>query len=244
MRGSELGSRSNRARESAQRGPRSVERRPRSSNCSPPNSASLRRPCSRRPMPIADAVDAIARRLARGGALHYVGAGSSGRLAVLDAAEMHADVRNAPGARARAHRRRRVRAGKLGRGRRGRRRRRCGADRRMRECRRCGRRDLRQRRRGVRRSRRHVGSRARRIYARNYERLRVVARTSGADRHRVGYGPRSTDGIDANEGRDGAEDRAKYAFHGGDGAAGKGSREFDGRSGRDRMRSCATARCE
>ncbi len=38
--------------------------------------------------PIADAVDAVAQRLARGGTLHYVGAGSSGRLAVLDAAEM------------------------------------------------------------------------------------------------------------------------------------------------------------
>lgn len=38
---------------------------------------------------LADAVDAIAGRLARGGALHYVGAGSSGRLAVLDAAEMY-----------------------------------------------------------------------------------------------------------------------------------------------------------
>lgn len=40
-------------------------------------------------VPVADAVDAIAQRLARGGALHYVGAGSSGRLAVLDAAEMY-----------------------------------------------------------------------------------------------------------------------------------------------------------
>ncbi|HET6275914.1 MAG TPA: N-acetylmuramic acid 6-phosphate etherase [Candidatus Cybelea sp.] len=37
---------------------------------------------------IAGAVDAIAARLARGGTLHYVGAGSSGRIAMLDAAEM------------------------------------------------------------------------------------------------------------------------------------------------------------
>lgn len=37
---------------------------------------------------IARAVDAIAERLARGGTLHYVGAGSSGRIAVLDAAEI------------------------------------------------------------------------------------------------------------------------------------------------------------
>lgn len=37
---------------------------------------------------IARAVDAIAQRLDRGGTLHYVGAGSSGRIAVLDAAEM------------------------------------------------------------------------------------------------------------------------------------------------------------
>lgn len=37
---------------------------------------------------IAHAVDAIAERLARGGTLHYVGAGSSGRIAVLDASEM------------------------------------------------------------------------------------------------------------------------------------------------------------
>lgn len=38
--------------------------------------------------PIATAVDEIAARLVRGGALHYVGAGSSGRIATLDAAEM------------------------------------------------------------------------------------------------------------------------------------------------------------
>jgi N-acetylmuramic acid 6-phosphate etherase len=37
---------------------------------------------------IARAVEAIADRLALGGLLHYVGAGSSGRIAVLDAAEM------------------------------------------------------------------------------------------------------------------------------------------------------------
>jgi N-acetylmuramic acid 6-phosphate etherase len=37
---------------------------------------------------IARAVDAIAARLSRGGRLHYVGAGSSGRIATLDAAEM------------------------------------------------------------------------------------------------------------------------------------------------------------
>jgi N-acetylmuramic acid 6-phosphate etherase len=37
---------------------------------------------------LARAVDEIAPRLARGGALHYVGAGSSGRIAALDAAEM------------------------------------------------------------------------------------------------------------------------------------------------------------
>lgn len=37
---------------------------------------------------VARAVDAIAQRLTRGGTLHYVGAGSSGRIAVLDAAEM------------------------------------------------------------------------------------------------------------------------------------------------------------
>jgi N-acetylmuramic acid 6-phosphate etherase len=37
---------------------------------------------------IAQVVEQIAQRLANGGALHYVGAGSSGRIAVLDAAEM------------------------------------------------------------------------------------------------------------------------------------------------------------
>ena len=37
---------------------------------------------------IAHAVDEIAARLARGGRLHYVGAGTSGRIATLDAAEM------------------------------------------------------------------------------------------------------------------------------------------------------------
>lgn len=38
--------------------------------------------------PIAAAVDAIGERLRRGGRLHYVGAGSSGRIAMLDASEM------------------------------------------------------------------------------------------------------------------------------------------------------------
>jgi N-acetylmuramic acid 6-phosphate etherase len=38
--------------------------------------------------PIAQAVEQIVERLARGGRLHYVGAGSSGRIAFLDAAEM------------------------------------------------------------------------------------------------------------------------------------------------------------
>jgi N-acetylmuramic acid 6-phosphate etherase len=38
--------------------------------------------------PLARAAETIARRLADGGRLHYVGAGSSGRLGVLDAAEM------------------------------------------------------------------------------------------------------------------------------------------------------------
>jgi N-acetylmuramic acid 6-phosphate etherase len=37
--------------------------------------------------PLAEAIDAIAERLARGGRLIYVGAGSSGRLAAVDAAE-------------------------------------------------------------------------------------------------------------------------------------------------------------
>jgi N-acetylmuramic acid 6-phosphate etherase len=37
---------------------------------------------------ISEAVDEIAARLERGGVLHYVGAGTSGRLAMLDAAEM------------------------------------------------------------------------------------------------------------------------------------------------------------
>jgi len=37
---------------------------------------------------IAQAVDEIARRLSHGGRLHYVGAGSSGRIATLDASEM------------------------------------------------------------------------------------------------------------------------------------------------------------
>jgi len=37
--------------------------------------------------PLAAAIDAIAERLVRGGRLIYVGAGSSGRLAAVDAAE-------------------------------------------------------------------------------------------------------------------------------------------------------------
>ena len=65
---------------------------------------------------LAAAIDAIAERLARGGRLVYVGAGTSGRLAALDAAECRADVRLAA-RRGRRDRRRRRRGG---RGRRGR----------------------------------------------------------------------------------------------------------------------------
>ncbi len=39
-------------------------------------------------VPLAQAVDEIAMRMASGGTLHYVGAGSSGRIAFLDASEM------------------------------------------------------------------------------------------------------------------------------------------------------------
>ena len=41
---------------------------------------------------IAQAVDAIAERFGRGGRLFYLGAGTSGRLGVLDASECPADV--------------------------------------------------------------------------------------------------------------------------------------------------------
>lgn len=46
---------------------------------------------------IARAVEQIVERLARGGTLHYVGAGSSGRIAVLDAAEMPPTFGTPPG---------------------------------------------------------------------------------------------------------------------------------------------------
>ena len=46
---------------------------------------------------IARIVDAIAARLERGGRLHYVGAGTSGRLGVLDASEMPPTFGTAPG---------------------------------------------------------------------------------------------------------------------------------------------------
>lgn len=46
--------------------------------------------------PIARAVEEIAGRLRRGGVLHYVGAGSSGRIAMLDAAEMPPTFGTAP----------------------------------------------------------------------------------------------------------------------------------------------------
>lgn len=45
---------------------------------------------------IATVVDAIAERLERGGRLHYVGAGSSGRIATLDASEMPPTFGTAP----------------------------------------------------------------------------------------------------------------------------------------------------
>jgi N-acetylmuramic acid 6-phosphate etherase len=46
---------------------------------------------------IAGAIDAIVARLARGGRLIYVGAGSSGRLAALDAAECQSTFSAPPG---------------------------------------------------------------------------------------------------------------------------------------------------
>lgn len=45
---------------------------------------------------IAGAVDTIAERLSKGGRLHYAGAGSSGRIAVIDAAEMPPTFGTAP----------------------------------------------------------------------------------------------------------------------------------------------------
>ena len=58
---------------------------------------------------IAAAVDAIAERLRAGGRLVYVGAGSSGRIAALDASECEATFSTRPGHRRRARRRRRGR---------------------------------------------------------------------------------------------------------------------------------------
>jgi N-acetylmuramic acid 6-phosphate etherase len=46
---------------------------------------------------IADAIDTVSAQLARGGRLIYVGAGSSGRLAALDAAECESTFSTAPG---------------------------------------------------------------------------------------------------------------------------------------------------
>jgi N-acetylmuramic acid 6-phosphate etherase len=45
---------------------------------------------------IASAVDEISRRLENGGCLHYFGAGTSGRIATLDAAEMPPTFGTAP----------------------------------------------------------------------------------------------------------------------------------------------------
>ena len=59
---------------------------------------------------LAAAIDAIVERLRDGGRLVYVGAGSSGRLALVDAAECGPTFGVAAGAGARARRRRRVRA--------------------------------------------------------------------------------------------------------------------------------------
>ena len=57
---------------------------------------------------IAHAIDQIADRLKHGGRLFYAGAGTSGRIAMLDASELP-DLRHRPVARARAHGRRRTR---------------------------------------------------------------------------------------------------------------------------------------
>src|SRR5438105_10046867 len=46
---------------------------------------------------IAAAIDAVVERLARGGRLVYVGAGSSGRIAALDAAECESTFSTEPG---------------------------------------------------------------------------------------------------------------------------------------------------
>ena len=79
---------------------------------------------------LAEVVDAIVERLRQGGRLHYVGAGTSGRIAALDAAEMPPTFGTSAiaGARARrgrprcaaARRRRRGRRSRSGRGRDGR----------------------------------------------------------------------------------------------------------------------------
>src|ERR671922_538224 len=47
--------------------------------------------------PLAEAVDAIVERLRRGGRLVYAGAGTSGRLAAVDAAECEATFSAGPG---------------------------------------------------------------------------------------------------------------------------------------------------
>ena len=51
----------------------------------------------RHPHAIATAIDAVAARLSAGGRLIYVGAGTSGRLAALDAAECESTFSTSPG---------------------------------------------------------------------------------------------------------------------------------------------------
>ena len=182
---------------------------------------------------IAAAVDAIAARLAAGGRLIYVGAGTAGRLGVLDASECGPTFNTAAvvgviagGAGAVDDRDRERRGRRRGRS--------CGARRPSGRGGRCGRRDQRQRAHAVR-ARRGRATRASRARSRSASRATPAPTLSAAvdAPDRGGRRPGVHRGLDAPEGRHGAEARAQHALDAHDGPARQDLRQPDGRRPRD-----------
>ena len=186
---------------------------------------------------LAAAIDAIAERLARGGRLIYVGAGTSGRLAALDAAECGPTFGSRPGEVVA------VVAGDDG-GRRGRSRRAASPIWRARRRRATTSSSVSAR--AARRRTRSPRSRLRARRARCASRLHACAAASSPmlAEHEIAVVDRARGGrrIDAAQGGNRTEARAEHDLDGDDGAPRADVRRLDGRRRRRRTRSCASVR--
>ncbi len=185
--------------------------------------------------PLAEAIEAIVSRLARGGRLVYVGAGTSGRLAAVDAAECPATFGVEPGRVLALVAEQEALEDDLGR--------RAGRGRRRRNRRsRRGRRPVRERPHPLRPwsgrgRRRHGGSHGRRRV-----RARVAARRRCRAGDRGGRRARGDRGLHPDEGRHRAEARPEHDLDRGNDPARQDLREPDGGRRRRRTRSCAAVR--